>query len=155
MLILVLLDMGTHVSITGSKRVLAFPVIQNGIQFVVAHDGDGVASGLHVSDNLDDGPIVRSAVNEVAQECRPAALRVPPNAAFFDVAECRERPFKTFQLTMNVGDNVETYDAFLLLSNRIANLFAWTDACNAGRRLKPGHTTEFGACRGGFPVGKE
>ncbi len=79
---------------------------EDGVVFVVAHNGEGIAAFDHGAHKVEDFPYLGATVDVVAQEEDFAALWVSETVALGLVAEMVEEGEKLGVLTVNVADQV-------------------------------------------------
>ena len=80
-------------------------VIGQSVEFVIAHDGQGIAGVDHGPDDLKGFWDLRASVNEVAQK-DSLPLGVLVDALVLGVAECREELYKLAGMPVDVSDEV-------------------------------------------------
>lgn len=106
MLVDVLGHMRSHVAVGHVQPVLALAVEMQGIQFVIAHDGHGIAVLHHGAHQFDDLSVAGTGVDEVTEEGRQPAIGMLPTATGRVVAESVQRGFQPIDVGVDVGNDV-------------------------------------------------
>ena len=78
-------------------------VVEDGVVFVIAHDGVRIARIDHAPDDLEHSPDGRSPVNVIAKKDDLPSLRVVPSAPGFGVAELEEEGFEGSGMAVDVS----------------------------------------------------
>lgn len=102
----VLGHMRPHVVVGHVQPVLALAVEMQGIQFVIAHDGHGIAVLHHGAHQFDDLSVAGTGVDEVTEEGSQSAIGMLPTATGRVVAESVQRGFQPIDVGVDVWNDV-------------------------------------------------
>jgi len=87
----VLGGMRPHVAVIGAVSVQTGLMIEERVQFVVAHNRDGISLITHGTNDIQDRPVRAAHVDEITEKSSDTPLRMGPNLAVRNIAEGRER----------------------------------------------------------------
>ena len=82
---------------------------RDGVQFVIAHDGERNTGIDHAADDMNRADLCRTAVDKVSDEDR-LSLGVTPGAGRVAIAERAEKRLQLVRLPVDVPDDVVGHD---------------------------------------------